>query len=96
MLEPDEELLAQELLDVLTTKGRTRPRHAPAAAEPVDRTTDRWLRIRTGCQHGADYIDLDAHADGVCRVITSLQTQAGPGRTPSLGKRATEARRSTS
>ena len=50
------------------------------ATKGVDRTSERWQRIRRGCQHGADYIDLDVHADQVWLTVETL-TQHTNGRT---------------
>lgn len=40
----------------------------------VDRTSDRWQRIRRCCGQAAASIDLDAHADSVWRTVESLTT----------------------
>lgn len=80
MIEHDDELLVQELVDVLTTEGRKRPRRpAVARHRAVDRTSDRWRRIRSGCQHSAAYIDLDRHADHVWLTVESLTAKTSNG-----------------
>ena len=47
---------------------------APAS---VDRTSERWQRIRAACQQAADYIDLDLHADNVCATVESYENTNG-------------------
>lgn len=57
---------------------------------PVDRTSDRWQRLRANCQHAAAGFDIDQHVDFVYRT---LKNTTGLGRDSLDGTRAAEARK---
>lgn len=46
-----------------------RRRNALEKAKVVDRTSDRWQRIRSALQHAAEGIDLDTQADQILQDI---------------------------
>lgn len=50
----------------------------------VDRTTERWQRVRAACGHAANNIDLDMHADNIVAHVET-RTTTGAGRSP-LGR----------
>lgn len=80
-----DDILADELASV---KPRRRSRKVKLGLDPidgVDRTSDRWLRIREACVFAADDIDLDRHADRVCSTIDNLNRG---GRSTSTGQSA--------
>lgn len=49
-----------------------------APAITVDRTSDRWQRIRSSCVHAADYVDLDEHTDGVVALLETTRHSTAP------------------
>lgn len=61
-------------------------------APPVDRTTERWQRVRAACGHAADGIDLDRHADNVVALVESRHMTVA-GRPSLTGVSAAGARR---
>jgi len=59
-----------------------------ASPIPVDRTSARWLRLRSACQLADPKFDLDQHADHVWLTVEAFTNNTGNRRSTYPGSAA--------
>ena len=64
----------RELADTRAADAHRRRPHVPTEVQIARaESPERFARVRAACQHGAGYLDLDAHAARIVNTVNRLE-----------------------